>query len=107
MRRSSWAGIPGPIGLPGLRWFDRSRETARGFGNCRSYVGSEMRHVDADLAADAPTIFELAGPSVGALSVIWRGLRRTEQVGRNLAFVARAARTHFAGNVAGWLRDRP
>jgi len=95
---------PGPIGLPGLRWFDRSRETARGFGNCRSYVGSEMRHVDADLAADAPTIFELAGPSVGALSVIWRGLRRTEQVGRNLAFVARAARTHFAGNVAGWLQ---
>jgi hypothetical protein len=94
---------PGPIGLPGLRWFDRTRETARGFGNCRSYVGSEMRHVDADLDVDAPTLFELAGPGMGALSVIGRGLRRTDQIGRNVAFVARAARTHFTGNVAGWL----
>jgi len=94
---------PGPIGLPGLRWFDRTRETARGFGNCRSYVGSEMRHVDADLDVDAPTLFELAGPGVGALSVIARGLRRTDQIGRNVAFVVRAARTHFTGNVAGWL----
>ena len=94
---------PGPIGLPGLRWFDRSRETARGFGNCRSYVGSEMRHVDSDLDASAPTLFELAGPGVGALSVICRGLRRGERVGRSVGFVARAARTHFSGNVAGWL----
>ena len=94
---------PGPIGLPGLRWFDRQRETARGFANCRSYVGSEMRHVDRDLADDAPTLFELAGPSVGALSVICRGLRRRERIGRSVAFIARAARTHFAGNVAGWL----
>ena len=94
---------PGPVGLPGLRWFDRSRVTARGFGNCRSYVGSEMRHVDADLDTDAPTLFELAGPGVGALSVIGRGLRRTDRIGRNAAFVARAARTHFTGNVAGWL----
>src|SRR6476659_4063974 len=84
---------PGPIGLPGLRWFDRSRETARGFGNCRSYVGAEMRHVDADLDPSAPTLFELAHPAMGALSVIVRGL----------GFIARAARTHFTGNVAGWL----
>lgn len=94
---------PGPIGLPGLRWFDRSRETARGFGNCRSYVGSEMRHVDADLDPAAPTLFELAGPGIGALSVICRGLRRRERIGRSVRFVARAARTHFTGNVAGWL----
>jgi hypothetical protein len=94
---------PGPIGLPGLRWFDRRREVARGFANCRSYVGAEMRHVDRDLDSDAPTLFELAGPSLGALSVICRGLRRRERIGRNIAFIARAARTHFAGNVAGWL----
>jgi hypothetical protein len=94
---------PGPIGLPGLRWFDRSRETARGFGNCRSYIGSEMRHVDADLDAAAPTLFELARPGMGALSVIVRGLQRSEQIGRNIGFVARAARTHFTGNLDGWL----
>ena len=95
---------PGPIGLPALRWFDRTRETARGFGNCRSYVGSEMRHVDADLDARAPTLFELAGPGLGALNVIGRGLRRGEQIGRDVRFVARAARTHFFGNLAGWFQ---
>ena len=94
---------PGPLGLPGLRWFDRTRETARGFGNCRSYVGSEMRHVDADLDPSAPTLFELAGPAVGALSVIFRGLRRGDRIGHGIAFLARAAKTHFTGNVAGWL----
>jgi len=94
---------PGPLGLPGLRWFDRTRETARGFGNCRSYVGAEMRHMDADLDPSAPTLFELAGPAVGALSVIFRGLRRADRIGRGVAFLARAAKTHFTGNVAGWL----
>ena len=94
---------PGPVGLPGLRWFDRTRETARGFDRCRSYVGAEMRHVDADLDPVAPTVFELAGPSVAALSVIGRGLRRNERVGRGVRFVARAAQTHFSGNLAGWL----
>jgi hypothetical protein len=62
-----------------------------------------MRHVDRDLDGAAPTLFELAGPSVGALSVICRGLRRRERIGKSVAFIARAARTHFAGNVAGWL----
>ena len=94
---------PGPIGLPGLRWFDRSRKAARGFGNCRSYVGAEMRHVDADLDPAAPTLFELAGPALGALTLICRGLHRSQRIGRSMAFVARAARTHFTGNVAGWL----
>ena len=94
---------PGPMGLPGLRWFDRSRATARGFGNCRSYVGAEMRHVDGDLDATAPTLFELAGPAMGALSVIGRGLRRSDRIGRGVAFIARAARTHFTGDLAGWL----
>ena len=94
---------PGPLGLPGLRWFDRTRETARGFGNCRSYVGAEMRHLDSDLDPSAPTLFELAGPAMGAMSVIGRGLKRRERIGRGVSFVARAARTHFTGNVAGWL----
>ena len=95
---------PGPLGLPGLRWFDRTRESARGFGNCRSYVGAEMRHVDSDLEADAPTLFELAAPALGALSVIGRGLERSQRIGRGVAFVVRTARTHFTGNVPGWLQ---
>jgi hypothetical protein len=94
---------PGPVGLPGLRWFDRTHETARGLGHSRSYVGAQMRHVDTDLDPTAPTLFELEGRSVGALSVIARGLRRGDRIGRSVRFVARAARTHFTGNVDGWL----
>jgi hypothetical protein len=94
---------PGSVGLPGLRWYDRSHRIARLSGHSRSYVGAEMRFVDRDIDGAAPTIFELAKPSLGALSVITRGLRRRERIGQSPAFVARAAATHFRGNVRGWL----
>ena len=94
---------PGSVGLPGLRWYDRSRRIPRLAGHSRSYVGSEMRFVDRDIDSASPTIFELAKPSFGALSVIARGLRRRERIGQSAGFVARAAATHFRGNVRGWL----
>jgi len=94
---------PGSIGLPGLRWYDRSRRVAKLPGHSRSYVGAEMRLVDRDIDRASPTIFELAKPSLGALSVIRRGLRHSEQIGQSPAFIARAAATHFRGNVRGWL----
>ena len=94
---------PGSVGLPGLRWYDRSRRVARLSGHSRSYVGAEMRFVDRDIDKASPTIFELAKPSMGALSVIARGLRRRERIGRSAAFIARAATTHFRGDVQGWL----
>lgn len=94
---------PGSIGLPGLRWFDRSRRVAKLLGHSRSYVGAEMRYVDGDIDPAAPTIFELARPSLGALSVIARGLPRRDRIGQTPAFVLRAAATHFRGNVKGWL----
>lgn len=95
--------FPGPVGLPGLRWYDRSRATAAFPHRTRSYVGHEMRHVDPDLAPEAPTIFELCAPALAALNVIGRGLPRGAMMGRGLGFALRAARTHFAGNVRGWL----
>lgn len=94
---------PGPIGLPALRWFDRSRAQASAPHYTRSYVGHEMRHVDRDLDRDAPTLFELAPPAIGALSVITRGLDRGSRIGQGLRFALRAAMTHFSGNVRGWL----
>lgn len=93
---------PAPIGLPGLRWFDRAG-TSRGWGRTRSYVGHEMRHVDTDLAAAAPTIFELVPESLGALSVIRRGLAPDGRVGMDVMAMIRTARIHFTGNVRGWL----
>lgn len=94
---------PGSVGLPGLRWHDRSHRVARLPGHSRSYVGAEMRLVDSDIDSASPTIFELVKPSFGALSVIGRGLRRRERIGRSAAFVVRAAVVHFRGNVNGWL----
>ncbi|MCC6316867.1 MAG: alkaline phosphatase family protein [Gemmatimonadaceae bacterium] len=94
---------PGPVGLPGLRWFDRSRRISGLFGHSRSYVGSEMRQVDGDLATEAPTMFELTSPRLGALAVIHRGLPWRSRLGFGARFVARAAVTHFRGNVRGWL----
>jgi len=95
---------PGPVGLPGLRWFDRARTAASFPHFTRSYVGAELRHVDRDLAGDAPTLFELAPPAFAALSVIGRGLAAGARIGAGTRFAVRAARTHFSGDVGGWLR---
>src|SRR5262249_44928557 len=57
-----------------------------------------------DIDPAAPTIFELCDTSLGALNVIGRGLPKRDRIGSlSLSSVYRAARTHFAGNVAGWL----
>lgn len=97
--------FPGPIGLPGLRWFDRSRIACSFPDYTRSYVGYQMGAVDRDIDADAPTIFELCQSSMGALNVIGRGLSKQNRIGSITAKSAlRAARTHFAGNVSGWLQ---
>jgi arylsulfatase A-like enzyme len=94
---------PGPVGLPGLRWFDRERRATSFPHYTRSYIGSEMRKVDRDLDPATPTLFELADSSLAALNVIGRGLRARHRLGRGARFVLRAARTHFSGNVRGWL----
>ena len=95
--------FPGPIGLPGLRWYDRERKTSRLPGHSRSYVGIEMRLIDGDIDPAAPTIFDLVPSSLGALNVINRGLAPENRIGQGLRFIARTARTHFRGKVSGWL----
>jgi hypothetical protein len=97
--------FPGPIGLPGLRWFDRARSACRFPDYTRSYVGYQMGAIDRDIDRDAPTIFELCERSVGALNVIGRGLPESARIGAITPRSAlRAARTHFAGDVEGWLQ---
>jgi Type I phosphodiesterase / nucleotide pyrophosphatase len=96
--------FPGPVGLPGLRWFDRERTACTLPDYTRSYVGYQLRAVDRDLDPTAPTIFELAPSSLAALSVITRGLPIENRVAElSLRSALRAAHTHFTGNVAGWL----
>ena len=63
-----------------------------------------MSAVDRDIDAAAPTIFELTGTSLGALNVIGRGLPPRQRIGSITPRSAlRAARTHFSGDVEGWL----
>lgn len=95
--------FPGPVGMPGLRWFDRSRHVCV-FPNARSYVGHEMRAANTDLDASAPTIFELVPESAAAMTIITRGLpRRARLMSLSARTALRAAVTHFAGRVDRWL----
>ena len=97
--------FPGPVGLPGLRWFDRARTATWWPDYTRSYVGYQMPALDRDLDPDAPTIFDLVPRSLGALSVITRGLPVEQRIGGlSPRSVFRAATTHFSGNVRGWLQ---
>ncbi len=96
--------FPGPIGLPGLRWFDRERSVCTFPDYTRSYVGYQMGQIDRDIDGEAPTMFELCNPSLGALNVIGRGLPAAQRIGAiTIRSALRAATTHFRGNVAGWL----
>jgi len=95
--------FPGAAGMPGLRWYDRSREHCGAPAHARSYVGWEMGQVDRDLTPAMPTLFELAPSSLGALSVITRGLPKAQRVEGGVRFAARAAWTHLRGDVRGWL----
>lgn len=96
--------FPGPIGLPGLRWYDRAR-TACGWPDyARSYVGYEMGRINGDLDPGAPTIFERVPRSLAAMSVVTRGLSRSGAIGGlSPRSALRATVTHFRGRAEGWL----
>lgn len=102
---------PGPVGIPGIRWYDRSHVVCSFPGFSRSYVGYQLGAMDGDLDPAAQTIFELCPRSLGALSIISRGLAPNNRIGamdvrslRALRTAAIAASTHFRGDVGGWLR---
>jgi hypothetical protein len=96
--------FPGPIGVPGLRWYDRARTAAGWPDHARSYVGYEMGRINRDLDPAAPTIFELVPNSIAALSVVTRGLSSHRRIGGLSARSAlRAAVTHFRGRPEVWL----
>ena len=93
---------PGPVGLPGLRWYDRAHTRCRVPPYCRSYLGAEMRHMDRDLDPAAPTLFELAPSRFSAMSMISRGARGRAQMGRDPRLLWNLARTHWRGDARAW-----
>jgi len=93
---------PATVGLPGLRWYDRTRQHL-GWPHARSYVGLEYRRLATDLDPAAPTLWELERDHLASLPVIARGVDRGREVGRGVAFAAQAIATHVRGHVRGWL----
>lgn len=94
---------PARVGLPGLRWFDRSRSLRWAPGQSRSYAGMDIWHVDGDVAAHVPTLLEYAQPSLAAMSMIGRGATHG-RIGRGVGWMLRAAPAHFRGDLQGWRR---
>lgn len=94
---------PARVGMPGLRWFDRSRSLRWAPGQSRSYAGIDIWHVDGDLAHGTPTLFEYAQPSLAAMSMIGRGATHG-RIGRGVGWMFRAAPAHFRGDLLGWRR---
>ena len=96
--------FPGGVGLPGLRWFDRSRRVCSFPGYSRSYVGHQIRAADVDLDRSAPTIFELVPGSTAAMTMIMRGVApRDRLMSLTPRTALRAALTHFRGRPDAWL----
>jgi hypothetical protein len=92
---------PAPIGMPGLRWFDRSRSIPLSIGNARSYSGIDIWRTHGDVHADVPTLFELARPSLASMSIFARGTS-VGHIGRSIEYMVRSAVPHFGGRSSAW-----
>lgn len=94
---------PAAVGIPALRWYDRSRRLPALLGHSRSYVGTHIRAMNRDLDPGARTAFEVAnGHALGMEAVITRGLPGRNQVDRGWWHAARAMRAHVRGDVDAW-----
>lgn len=92
---------PARMGLPGLRWYDRTRSLRWAPAQSRSYAGIDIWHVDSDVSRDVPTLLEYARPSLSAMSMLGRGATHG-RIGRGVAWMLRAAPSHFRGDLLGW-----
>jgi len=96
--------FPGGAGMPGLRWFDRARTRCTFPDYSRSYTGYQLLNVDGDLDAQSPTVFELVPGSVGAFSMITRGLSSDRRfIALSPKSALRAASIHFLARNAALL----
>lgn len=90
--------LPGRCNIPSIRWLDRRSYGGRWWAereHVRSYCGYQAGRLDADLAPDVRTIFQLVPESIGIFTPISRGLtperdpsRRSRQAWGTLAHYA-------------------
>lgn len=93
--------MPGRCNVPSIRWLDRSAYRGRWWRDraaLRSYCGYQAPLLDADLASEVRTIFELVPESLGLFTPVARGLspgRDPTRLSRKLwGAVAHYARWH-------------
>jgi hypothetical protein len=68
---------PGRCNIPSIRWLDRRAYAGRWWRDrqaVRSYCGYQAPRLDADIADDVRTIFELVPESLGIFTPVARGL---------------------------------
>ncbi|MEO7361467.1 MAG: alkaline phosphatase family protein [Gemmatimonadaceae bacterium] len=92
--------FPAAVGIPGLRWFDRERKVGLWPSFARSYAGIDIWHLDNDLDKNTPTLFEVATPSLSAMSMLGRGAR--VNFGRSIKFMIQVTPAHFRGDLDAW-----
>lgn len=92
--------FPAEVGIPGLRWFDRARKVGLWPAYARSYAGIDIWHLDNDLDRTTPTLFDLAQPSLSAMSMLGRGARIN--FGRSIKFMIQVSPAHFRGDLDAW-----
>jgi hypothetical protein len=96
---------PAEAGVPGLRWYDRSRALPALIGHARSYVGTQIQSINADLSPAATTLYErVGGNALGVESVVTRGLPAGNQLDHGWRYAARVIHAHVTGDVARWSR---
>lgn len=69
--------LPGRCNVPSIRWLDREQYRGRWWRDrqaVRSYCGYQAGYLDADIAPDVQTIFDLVPDSVALYSMVTRGL---------------------------------
>jgi hypothetical protein len=95
---------PADAGVPGLRWYDRSRRLSAWLGHSRSYVGPQIRSMNRDLSPAATTMFErVGGDALGMESVVTRGLPDARQLDYGIAYSARGIHAHLRGDLDRWM----
>jgi hypothetical protein len=90
--------MPGRCDIPSIRWLDRARYRGRWWRDraaLRSYCGYQASLLDADLAPDVRTIFELVPESLGLFTPVARGLT-TERDPTRLARKLWGGVAHYA-----------
>ena len=94
---------PADVGIPGLRWYDRSRNLPAIIGHSRSYVGPQVRRLNDDLATDARTTFDVVdGDALGMSAMVTRGLDARRTLDRGWWHAARLIAAHVTGSVSRW-----